>query len=134
MKDEGYCFACGEENPFGLHLKFEFEGDRLISRKILTREYQGYENIAHGGIVMTMLDEMMSKFIQKKYNEQALTGKLEIRYRHPTPIGNELKLSAWVNSQMMNIITMKSKVETAEGLVTAEATAKFAVVASNEKE
>ena len=132
MKDEKYCFACGEENPFGLHLKFEFEDDKLVSKKILPREFQGYENISHGGIVATMLDEMMSKFIQKKYGQQALTGKLEIRYRHPTPTGEELKLSAWQISQVMNIITLKSKVETSEGQTTAEATAKFAVVAKNE--
>ena len=132
MKDEKYCFACGEENPFGLHLKFEFEDDKLVSKKILPREFQGYENISHGGIVATMLDEMMSKFIQKKYGQQALTGKLEIRYRHPTPTGEELKLSAWQISQVMNIITLKSKVETPKGQTTAEATAKFAVVAKNE--
>ena len=128
MKDEGYCFACGEKNPVGLHLHFEKIEDKLVAKKIVAREYQGYEGIVHGGIVTTMLDEAMSQFIQKFFNEQALTGRLEIRYRHPTPTNQELKISAWQESQRRNIISMKSAIETGDGTVTAEATAKFAVI------
>ena len=130
MKDEGYCFACGEKNPFGLHLTFEMVEDKLVAKKIVPREFQGYEGIVHGGIVTTMLDEAMSKFIQEKFHEQALTGRLEIRYKFPTPTNQELKISAWQESQRRNIIAMKSTIQTADEKITAEATAKFAVVKS----
>ena len=125
---DAYCFACGEENPIGLHLKFDFDGEKISTKKILPREFQGYEGTAHGGILSTMLDETMCKFIDAKYHERALTGRLEVRYKFPTPVAQELKISAWEESQRKNIITMKSTVETADGVVTAEATAKFAVV------
>ena len=128
MSDE-YCFACGEKNPIGLHLKFDFDGERLMTKKFLPREFQGYEGAAHGGILSTMLDETMCKFIDAKYHEQALTGRLEVRYKFPTPVEQELKISAWQESQRRNIITMRSAVETQDGTITAEATAKFAVVA-----
>lgn len=128
MADE-YCFACGEKNPIGLHLTFDFDGEKISAKKILPREFQGYDGTAHGGILSTMLDETMCKFISAKYNERALTGRLEVRYKFPTPIEQELKISAWEESQRKNIITMRSTVETADGTVTAEATAKFAVVA-----
>lgn len=127
MTDD-YCFACGEKNPIGLHLTFDFDGDKLTTQKILPREFQGYENSAHGGIISTLLDETMCKFINQKYNERAVTGRLEIRYKFPTPIEQPLKISAWQENQRRNIITMRSTVETADGTVTAEATAKFAVV------
>ena len=125
---DAYCFACGEENPIGLHLKFDFDGEKISTKKILPREFQGYEGTAHGGILSTMLDETMCKFIDAKYHERAVTGRLEVRYKFPTPVAQELKISAWDESQRKNIITMKSTVETADGVVTAEATAKFAVV------
>lgn len=125
---DAYCFACGEENPIGLHLKFDFDGEKISTKKILPREFQGYEGTAHGGILSTMLDETMCKFIDAKYHERAVTGRLEVRYKFPTPVAQELKISAWEESQRKNIITMKSTVETADGVVTAEATAKFAVV------
>ncbi|MBR3499029.1 MAG: PaaI family thioesterase [Selenomonadaceae bacterium] len=126
---DAYCFACGEKNPIGLHLKFDFDGEKIWTKKILPREFQGYEGTAHGGILSTMLDETMCKFIDAKYHERALTGRLEVRYKFPTPVAQELKISAWEESQRKNIITMKSTVETADGIITAEATAKFAVVA-----
>ena len=128
MSDE-YCFACGEKNPIGLHLTFDFDGDALTAKKILPREFQGYAGAAHGGIVSTMLDETMCKFIGAKYNEQALTGRLEVRYKFPTPTEQELTITAREESRRRNIITMRATVATSDGTVTAEATAKFAVVA-----
>ena len=126
---DDYCFACGEKNPIGLHLTFDFDGEKIFTRKILLREFQGYAGAAHGGIISTMLDETMCKFISAKYHERAMTGRLEIRYKYPTPIEQELKISAWEESQRRNIIAMRAQVETQDGVITAEATAKFAVVA-----
>lgn len=125
---DDYCFGCGEKNPIGLHLNFEPLEDKVVAKKIVPREYQGYSNVVHGGIVTTMLDEAMGNFIQKKYNEQAMTGRLEIRYKFPTPVDEELKISAWQESQRRNIIFLRAAVETPDGTITAEATAKFAVV------
>ncbi|MBR5913596.1 MAG: PaaI family thioesterase [Selenomonadaceae bacterium] len=126
---DNYCFACGEKNPVGLHLKFEKVDEKIIAKKILAREYEGYEGAAHGGIVATMLDEAMCRFIKVFYDEQAMTGRLEIRYKHPTPIEQELTITAWQESQRRNIITMCANITTVDGVITAEATAKFAVVA-----
>ena len=125
---DNYCFACGEKNPIGLHLKFEKVDDKIIAEKILAREYEGYEGAVHGGIVAVMLDEAMCAFIKNFYDEQAMTGRLEIRYKHPTPIEQNLKISAWQETQRRNIITMHSTVTTSDNVITAEATAKFAVV------
>ena len=126
---DDYCFACGEKNPIGLQLTFDFDGEKIFTKKILPREFQGYAGAAHGGIISTMLDETMCKFISAKYHERAMTGRLEIRYKYPTPIEQELKISAWEESQRRNIIAMRAQVETQDGVITAEATAKFAVVA-----
>lgn len=125
---DDYCFGCGEKNPIGLHLDFESLEDKVVAKKIVPHEYQGYSNVVHGGIVTTLLDEAMENFIQKKYNEQAMTGRIEIRYKHPTPVDEELKISAWQESQRRNIISMCATVEMPDGTITAEATAKFAVV------
>ncbi len=127
MSDE-YCFACGEKNPIGLHLTFNFDGERIFTKKILPKEFQGYDGTAHGGIISTLLDETMCKFISVKYHEKSLTGRLEIRYKFPTPVEKELKITAWEENRRKNIISMRSNVETSDGTVTAEAAAKFAVV------
>ncbi len=130
MADSGdnYCFACGKENPIGLHLEFELTDDILTAKKILAREYQGYENVAHGGIVTTLLDEAMCCYIKEKFDERAMTGRLNIRYHLPTPVGQELTITAGTESQRLNILTMNSKITLPDGTVTAEASAKFALV------
>ena len=127
MSDD-YCFACGEKNPIGLHLTFDFDGEKITTKKILPKEFEGYAGTVHGGILSTMLDETMCKFISAKYHEKSLTGRLEIRYKYPTPIEQELKITAWEENQRRNIITMRANVETQDGTITAEATAKFALV------
>ena len=125
---DGYCFGCGEKNPIGLHLHFEPDGEKVSARKILAREYEGYKDIVHGGIVTLLLDEAMGNYIQKIYDKQAMTGRIEIRYRHPTPVEEELKISAWEESRRKNVLAMKATVQTPDGTVTAEATSKFVVV------
>lgn len=127
MADD-YCFACGENNPIGLHLTFDFDGERIFTTKTLSKEYQGYEGAVHGGIISTLLDETMCKFINAKYHEKSLTGRLEVRYKYPTPLEQELKITAWEENQRKNIISMRSTIETPDGTITAEATAKFAFV------
>ena len=64
-----YCFACGRNNPIGLHLDFKFDGDKYIAKKTVPREYQGYKDIVHGGIVTTMLDEAMGGYVIDKYKK-----------------------------------------------------------------
>lgn len=125
---DNYCFACGVNNPIGLRLSFSFDGERIFTKKILPKEFQGYDGTAHGGIISTLLDETMCKFISAKYNQKSVTGRLEIRYKYPTPIEKELKITAWQENQRKNIISMRSTVEIPDGTITAEAFAKFAIV------
>ena len=33
LPGEAYCFACGPENPIGLHLDFHFADDKYIAEK-----------------------------------------------------------------------------------------------------
>ena len=103
-RNEEYCFACGKENPIGLHLNFTFEDEKLTAKKILPREFQGYAGISHGGIVTTLMDEAMSKLVQEKYHKEGLTGRLEVRFHFPTPTEKILKISAWEELKRRNII------------------------------
>jgi len=33
LPGEAYCFACGPENPIGLHLDFQFVADKYVAEK-----------------------------------------------------------------------------------------------------
>ncbi len=124
---DNYCFACGLDNPYGLKLDFRIEGDCYVARKTLAREYQSYTGVAHGGIVSTLLDEAMGGYLVA-LGEKAVTGRLTVRYRHPTPIGEELRVTGRVVERRGRFYRMKAEVALADGTVTAEGTAEMAVV------
>jgi hypothetical protein len=58
---EGYdCFGCGTNNPIGLRMTFYRQGDAVCSDVVLKRDHVGWQNMAHGGIISTLLDEVMA--------------------------------------------------------------------------
>ena len=124
---DNYCFACGLDNPYGLKLDFRIEGDCFVTETVLAREYQSYTGVAHGGIVSTLLDEAMGGYLVA-LGEKAVTGRLSVRYRHPTPIGETLRIEGQIESRRSRFVTMKATVALADGTVTAEGKADMVVV------
>lgn len=122
-----WCFACGQFNPIGLKLEFEEKDDKYISKFTAGPEHQGYDNIVHGGIVGTLLDEITARYVYHK-GFNAVTARLEVRYRYPTPIGQELTISGWITRQRGRLYEMAGKIELLDGTVTAEAKATLAVI------
>ena len=103
------------------------EEDCFVAETVLAREYQGYTGVAHGGIVSTMLDEAMGGYLVA-LGEKALTGRLAVRYRHPTPIGEKLRIEGRIEARRSRFVKMKAKIILEDGTVTAEGTAEMAVV------
>lgn len=122
-----YCFACGRDNPIGLHLDFSEQDGKYVAVKTLPKEFQSYNGILHGGIVTTLLDEAMGGMLYEKEGAPALTAKLEVRYHHPTPIGEELTIVGWEESRRRNMVNMQAEIKLADGTVTAEASAKMMI-------
>lgn len=122
-----WCFACGRQNPIGLKLEFTEQDGKYITTFTGGPEHQGWDNIMHGGIVSTLLDEITARYIYHQgYN--AVTARLEIRYRHPTPIGQKLTITGWITGQRRNLFELAGKIELPDGTVTAEAKATVAII------
>lgn len=89
-----HCFVCGVENPFGLKMKFYTIAPGVVETHYTAHEHhQGYPGIVHGGIIASMMDEVMGRVFMGEENPRFMvTGELKIRYRKPVPIGQELTL------------------------------------------
>lgn len=84
------CFACGAENPSGLHLRFVSLGEDEIRCQFLARsELQGYDGILQGGVVATLLDSVMTNVLLQR-GIAARTAELEIRFRSPVPVARRI--------------------------------------------
>lgn len=83
--------------------------------------------MVHGGILTTMVDEVMVKYLALEKGEKAVTAKLEMRYRKPTPVGELLTVSGWEESRKNHFVRMKASVALTDGTVTAEGSAQMAI-------
>ena len=90
------CFACGRDNPAGLHMDFATDGEKLYSRLVLPETLCGWEGIAHGGIVATVLDEIMSWTAVHLLERLILTRRIGVEYLRPVPTGTVIRVEGWV--------------------------------------
>ncbi len=82
-----HCFACGTDNPIGLNMQFYRMDDMICSDITLERNHEGWENMAHGGIISTLLDEVMSWTVMVFKRTFLVTRKMDIKYIKPVPLG-----------------------------------------------
>ena len=95
LSDARYCFACGPMNPIGLHMEVSYLEQKAVSRLSLKREFQGWHDIVHGGVVATILDEIMAHAVMH-YVGKGVTTSLQITYRDPVPVGQEVSAVGYV--------------------------------------
>lgn len=127
LEDYGKCFACGEKNPIGLKLKFEFEGERYVARFTPGEEHQGYDDIVHGGIISTLLDEAMAKLVYEK-GFMAVTGELKVRFRKAARVGELLVVSGWIVSEGRRALDCAAEIRDNKGGLIAEAAGRMIIV------
>lgn len=82
-----HCFACGTENPIGLNMQFYHMDDMVCSDITLKKNHEGWENMAHGGIISTLLDEVMSWTVLYFKRTFLVTRKMDMKYIKPVPLG-----------------------------------------------
>jgi acyl-coenzyme A thioesterase PaaI-like protein len=130
-KPQGYnCFACGTANPIGLHLEFFQEGNSVCSEITIGRNHAGWENISHGGIISTLLDEVMSWTILYFKRVFFLTRKMEIKYIKPVLVGTHLIVKGTLDSsaEAENRIKVRAEIRDDKGSLLAKSSGEFVLV------
>jgi len=74
-----FCFACSQENPIGLKLKPVHDGEKVTAEFTAGKFHQGWDNVVHGGILYTLLDEVTAYAMLCHGIELGVTAKSEIR-------------------------------------------------------
>lgn len=120
--NDDMCFVCGKRNANGLQLDFELVGeDRIRTEFTPSKQYQGWKDVLHGGIIATILDEVMvnAAYLRKIV---AVSAKFEIKLRRPAAIGERLIFYGQILKQGARSLDMKAWAEQDNGAVVAEAT------------
>jgi uncharacterized protein (TIGR00369 family) len=120
------CFVCGESNPAGLKLRFETDGQIVQTRFVPRADYVGFRQVVHGGIIATLLDEVMVWACAVRTKRFAFCAELQVRYMHPVQPGAELLASGeLVNNRRDKIFEAKAALQNQAGLILASATGKY---------
>jgi len=104
----------------------EFEDDGEVCRSYFTAgpEHMGWNDVVHGGLVATMLDEAMGKWLWER-GFTTMTAEMTIRYSKAVPVGQRLTVESSGEAQKGRLLQMKAQIVLPDGSVAARARAKF---------
>lgn len=113
------CFVCSDNIPTGLHLKSYYEDGVVKLDCFASESIGGYIGIVHGGIIATMLDEVMTwaAFAFSEHMRLFFTREMNIKYKKPVVVNNSYIALAEYHSERKGIIFIKgSFVDTCGGV------------------
>jgi acyl-coenzyme A thioesterase PaaI-like protein len=83
VKEDNDCFACGPRNPYGLRMRFHTDGKAVYSWLDVPEHLGSWKNLVHGGIITTMLDEVMGQAAVCFLDAVVLTRTITVEFLKP---------------------------------------------------
>lgn len=120
------CFVCGIDNPTGLRLALQSDG-RTVEVAVRFRADQcGFSGVVHGGLLSTVLDEVMAWVIGVNTRSFAFAAELNVRFLRSVAPGIPMRVRAELTANRRGrLFLTRGEVVGPDGVVHAEATGKF---------
>lgn len=94
------CFACGVDNPVGLHIDpSDMEDGEAVARYRPIRHHGGAGDSLHGGLAATVLDEIMVWAGILTHRVLTVTGTMELRFLRPVSVGDDIEVRGRVEER-----------------------------------
>jgi uncharacterized protein (TIGR00369 family) len=90
------CFACSPRNSTGLQMNFFAHAEAVYSRVTIPEHLCGWNNVAHGGVVSTILDETMSWAAMYLLKRVSLTQSMSVEFIKPVIMGTSMEAQSSV--------------------------------------
>jgi len=127
------CFACGESNPIGMKLTIETDGRIVRTRFVPRDEHVGLKQTVHGGIVSTLLDEMMAWACAVHTRRFTFCAELNVRFLRPLRPAEEITAQGeLIANRRDRLYEAKAELRDQQGTVLATATGKYLPVKHTE--
>ncbi len=127
--DNQRCFVCGGQNPFGLKLNFKLtpENSQAETEVSFPDHFQGWADVVHGGLVSTVLDEVMVKAATAK-NISCVTAEMTVKFRKPIQPNTVYRVRGKIVEDRERVLLANAALRDDNGLVFARASAKLFVI------
>ena len=114
LEDDRMCFCCGERNPIGLKLAFTTTPEgrtRTVWRP--KQEHVGFKDLIHGGLIATVLDEVMARVILD-HGTPGVTASMETKLLKPLRWGRDYRFEAWIVRERSRTVETEAEAIDAE--------------------
>ena len=119
-----HCFACGSLNAHGLQLDLHVEPGRCRTEFALDNRFEGWEGVIHGGILCTILDEVMAWALVGEDN-WGVTARMNVAFRRPVLVGTTVRAEGWITEARRRVVATAARIvdaATGEELATSTGT------------
>jgi len=126
------CFGCGQENPIGLRLSPQVDGDAVVASFVPKDDHQGWPGIVHGGIIASLLYEILENFAHRR-GIVAMMRRMETRLRRPAKTGIEITARSWLTERSDREMHVSATLTSADGVLIAEGDAALVILSQAHK-
>jgi uncharacterized protein (TIGR00369 family) len=127
------CYVCGQAHPRGLRIRFYTDGgNRVHARFNPDQTLTGYEDIVHGGVISTLLDELIGWSVSLSHDSMAFTAELTVRFLKPLPAGRSYIGSSRMGSGRGRCWEADGEIVDEEGLVYAKGHGKYFLLSAEQ--
>ncbi len=121
-----HCFVCGIHNPAGFQIHLETDRKIVETRFRFRREWCGFPDTVHGGLIATVLDEVMVWAVGVASGHLTYCGELNVRYQRPArPETEVMARGELVTNRRDRLFLASASLFDAEGTLLSESTGKY---------
>jgi uncharacterized protein (TIGR00369 family) len=134
FSDDNRCFVCGKGNPHGLQFQFEYdpELDQVSAEIRFMDKFQGWKGVVHGGLISTVLDEVMVKTTGFK-NLICVTAELLIKFKNPAYVNTPYQAIGKILEIKRKLVFTEGYLQDNQNRIIASAKGKFFIVGSKNR-
>jgi acyl-coenzyme A thioesterase PaaI-like protein len=127
------CFGCSPRNPIGLALDLRrLPGGEIAAATTFSEDYASYPGIVHGGIVSTLVDEVMGNMLAVGWGMLAFSVTLRTRMLLPLRVGEPYLTTARITGSGHGVVRTEADITSADGEVHVMANAAFQPIRSEQ--
>jgi len=119
------CFVCGTDNPGGLDLAPQRDGDKVFVTFVPKKQHLGFSKAVHGGITASLLDEVVGVACGQRTDGKCATVELTVSYKRPLLEGQSVRAEGWYLRRAGKLVLGRGQILDGEGRVLATARGRF---------
>lgn len=121
------CFGCSPNNTHGLRMAFYTDEKSVVSWVTAPDHLCGWNDLVHGGVISTILDEVMSWSAIYLLKHLILTKSMTVDFKRPIHVGKEIIAQGTVVEHPSHREAIMAGVLYQDGHICAKSTGTFAL-------